>query len=255
MPSMHRTMGIWLLLAILLAPLGTRAQIINTLRGFDDDAPGWAGQVEGAVALADGNSDYVEFGFAARAQHRSARQRWRFIGHLLDRSSEGVTIAENRMAHIRHNYHFVPRVSSVTFLQGQHDRFRRLETRILAGIGARADLVQSDGFDAALSAAYMWETEQLTDDDMGFTTDHRASCFLSLLGKPSPTLKVDVSAFYQPLLRDFRDARASVSASVRADIVGGLYLLMNYALVHDSNPPVGVEETDQSLRSGVGFEF
>jgi len=39
------------------------------------------------------------------------------------------------------------------------------------------------------------------------------------------------------------------------DIVGGLYFTTGYTLLHDSLPPPGVPETDQYLRSGLGYEF
>lgn len=252
---MYRYLTVISILAALLFPLDAEGQIINTLRGFEDEAQGWSGQIEASIALADGNTDYFEFVTGAAAQFMTPRQRWRIIGRFLDRKSNGVAIADDRMGHVRHNYRFLPWLASVAFVQSQQNRFHRLEKRILAGAGVRFDVIRSEGIDAAVGATYMWETEELTDDDSGFTMDHRMSYFLSVLGKPSDNFEIDISAFFQPLFDDYRDARAFVSATARADIAGGVYFLFSYGLLRDSNPPAGVEETDQTLRSGLGFKF
>jgi len=66
---------------------------------------------------------------------------------------------------------------------------------------------------------------------------------------------IDVWSFYQPLTDDFSDARGSGAARVRIDVAGGLYSLVSYMVTHDSNPPQGVEKLDQTLRSGLGWNF
>lgn len=246
-----------LLLCVMVVAASTtavNAQIINTLRGFGDDEPGWAGRVEGIVALADGNSEYTEFEGQATVQYRLTRQRFRWLGRYMKRTANDIDIAESRLGHLRHSYEFLPWFSSVLFVQGQYDPFRRLETRLLAGGGGRFDVLRSEHWSGAIGGTYMFEREELTDIP-GTIDDHRFSFFASIFSAKEEAVTLDISAFYQPLVNDFSDARAFVAASVRVDVTGGLYFLTAYNLLHDSNPPEGVLATDQSIRSGLGFEF
>ena len=57
------------------------------------------------------------------------------------------------------------------------------------------------------------------------------------------------------MVGEIDDQRAFVAASIRVDIIGGLYFTFAYTLLHDSQPPPGVPETDQYIRSGLGFQF
>ena len=66
---------------------------------------------------------------------------------------------------------------------------------------------------------------------------------------------IDLWAFYQPVVGDYRDARASGAASMRVNIVGELYMLASYVVKHNSHPPVGVKKFDYHARSGLGWSF
>lgn len=251
----HRILSFSLVVVCgLMPPVVAAGQIINTLRGFDAKEMGWSGGIEGAIALAEGNTEYFESELSAAIQRRSEKQRWRLMGRLMRRDTGDIKIAENRMGHLRHNYRLTDVLASVLFVQGQRDPFRRLETRLLAGGGARVDVIRRDTWYGAVGATYMYEDEELTGGG-GFASDHRFSFFASLYSASSERVKLDISAFYQPLISDFEDARAYVSTALRVDVMGGVYVLVKYNMVHDANPPTGVEQTDQTLRSGMGIKF
>jgi len=244
-----------LLLVVSGLPSSAAAQIINTLRGFDRQALGWSGSVEGAVAIADGNTDYIEYLASGSIQWRSEHQRWVALGRYMRRSASDALIAEDRMTHLRHNYRMRPWLATVLFLQGQHDPFRRIQTRLLAGGGLRFDVVRRAQWEAAVGATVMLEGDELTEDDRGMVTNERLSFFASVYRSASDDTEVDLVAFFQPRASDPSDVRAFAAASIEVDIIGGLYFLFRYNLTHDSNPPPGVRRTDQSLRSGLGFKL
>jgi hypothetical protein len=232
-----------------------QAQIVNSLRGFDDQAMGWSGRLESTVALADGNTEYFEFELGGTIQHKSERNRWRLLGLLMRRTAGPVEIAESRLGHLRHNYRLLPWLATVVFLQGQHNPFRRIESRVLLGGGLRFDVIRAESWNAAFGATYMYEDEELTDDSLGYTHKNRFSFFTSVFSASTEIVQLDLTGFYQPVITDFSDARASALASMRIDITGGLYFLTRAALQYDSRPPAGVKETDVTLRSGLGFAF
>jgi putative salt-induced outer membrane protein YdiY len=237
-----------------LAGIG-EAQIVNTLRGFDNVERGWSGRAEGTISVAAGNSEYLETQVAAAVQHQNDTQRWRLLARNMRLTTSGKKEAENRLGHLRHNYRFSPWLASVAFLQGQYNPFQRIETRILVGGGARFDLVRREKLNTAFGATFMREDEELTDSAEGFYTNYRFSFFTSVYRDVAEGLDIDITGFYQPLAEDPSDARAFASVALRFDIIGDLYLITNYSLEYDSRPPKGVEKSDQALKSGFGYEF
>lgn len=243
--------------AVLLLGLGAGrgdAQILNTLRGFDEAEHGWSGRIEATVAAADGNTEYFEVDARAMAQYRAARHRVQLRGRHMRRTAQGRETAESQVGHLRHNFRIRPWLSTVAFVQVQHDPFRRIRSRFLVGGGARFDLARSGALRAALGATVMREEETLTDGG-GTTVTPRLSFFASAYRDVEEGVDLDLTAFYQPALDDLGDARAVASAGLRADIVGNLYFLLNYNLEYDSSPPPDVGRTDHAARSGLGFRL
>jgi putative salt-induced outer membrane protein YdiY len=251
---MRRLVLIALVVTCSCAAPVARAQIVNTLRAFPDSL-GWAAALEGFLAVSSGNSEYFEFDLDGAVQYRSARHRVRTLGAHSRREAEGTDIARNTLAHLRHNYQLCRRVATVAFVQAQRNPFRRVERRTLLGGGLRLDVFARTSFQAAVGATVMREVEELTDDDRGALARARMSYFASVLGQPRAGVQVDLVTFYQPLAGDYADARAYVAASLRVDIVGGLYFAAAYDLVHDADPPAGVAPTDQRVRSGLGWRL
>jgi hypothetical protein len=243
--------------------VSVEAQIINTLRGFDDEEPGWSGGIAGGVAYADGNTEYFEFELDGRIQFQTDRHRLRAIGINMRRTALGVGIAEARTVHLRHNFRVWSRLSTVAFVQGQYNPFLRIESRVLIGGGARFEIFRGNLWKSAVGATIMHETEELTypateqspPPTQAPTTKYRFNYYFTLYRVEKKGFDIDVWGFYQPLVDDFKDARASAAASIHVDIVGGLYLFSSYVVKHDDSPPAGVKELDNMLSSGLGWSF
>lgn len=254
-PAMRSCVGAALLCALTALAAPATAQIVNTLRGFEDE-PGWQGRLEATLATADGSVDYYEFDLGAAVQYQTGRNRARLLANRMRRDASGVLIADNTLLHLRHNYGLTDHLATLLFVQLQQNPFRSIEERTLLGVGLRVDIVTEEQFNVLAGAAYMREYEVLTAVPADSVVNrHRASVYASVLGKPREGVQLDLSAFYQPVVDDPSNERTFVSAAIRVDIVGGLYFTTGYMLLHDSLPPPGVPETDQYLRSGLGYEF
>lgn len=254
-----RGAGVAVLVAVGVAgarPVPADAQIVNTLRGWEEPEPGWSGELETRFALSEGNSEYLELSAGGALQVVAGRHRIRGLVSETLRRASGEKVAEDFLVHARHNYALSDAFKTLLFVQNQVNPFRRLARRTLFGAGARVDFVRADSWDASLGASYMLENERLTDDpDDGARTEHRASYFVSVIGRATETMRLDVIGFFQPLLDDYTDSRAYAAASGRVDVIGGLDLLVALGLLHDSDPPDGVEPTDFTLSSGIVLEF
>ncbi len=246
-----------LILALTLLPpaLGAAdAAILNTLQGFDDDAPGWSGGAEASFDRSGGNTDELALVVAARAQRLGARDRWRLQAALGQREVDGRETARARLVHLRHNHRLAGPLHSLAFVQLQNNRFQRLDWRWLWGAGLRWDLRADARGVVSLGAAHMLETEHVADT-AGDRTSHRLSAFLHV-GRPlRDGVRLDAAAFYQPRWSDFGDRRAMGRATLTVALTRTLSLKVGWSLEHDSRPPAGVARDDWGTSTGLSLDF
>ena len=241
--------------ALLASASGAHGQIINTLRGWSEDEVGWSGEVAAAIAIAQGNTEYFELDLSAAVQYAGDRHRVRALADADRRTASGVDIAEATLIHLRHNYRLTPVVHSLLFIQVQNNPFQRIDSRFLLGLGAWFDVVRAETWEASLGASYMRESENLTDDDSGTARRNRGNFFASVFGKLTKQVLVDAYAFYQPVITDWSNARASVGSNLDVALVGQLALVVGFRFAYNSEPAPGVEKDDMWLRTGLRFNF
>ncbi len=241
--------------ALLLGARTADGQIINTLRVWDDEEPGWSGELAGSIALAQGNTEYFEYDLSGAAQYLENGHRLAALASAGRRTASGAEVSEATLFHLRHNYRLTRVVHSLAFVQAQRNPFQRLDGRFLLGLGARFDILQTDTWDAAIGTGYMREREDLTDDDTGSIGYDRADFFVSVLGRLSDQVRIDVYGFYLPLISDFANARASLGSNLDVTLVGELTLVTGLRYAHNSRPPAGVEQDDFWFRTGLRFRF
>jgi putative salt-induced outer membrane protein YdiY len=238
----------------LLRPVDVSAQIVNTLRGFDADRTGWAGEVGGSFSRSGGNTDVLTLSAGGGVQWQGERNRWRLLGDVTLSESDGERDEESTLGHLRHNFRLAPRVATLAFVQIQENPFQRLKSRFLAGAGLRFDLLRREDLVAAAGAAPMVEVERI-EERSGSDTDLRLSTFLSIEGRLDERTSVDLTSFVQPLAEDFADLRATVEASLRLAVTARLSVVASLNLTHDTEPPDDVEKTDWKTRNGLTWKL
>jgi hypothetical protein len=237
----------------LLAATPSRGQILNTLRGFDGAEQGWAGEIGAFFSAASGNTEHVTLSTAAAVQWQGATHRWRLLGEAARAENREETIEESSSLHVRHNARLTPAISSLTFVQHQHDRFQRLDTRFLLGAGARLDFLRREKLEGSWGVSPMLEIERL--DRSGAESRGRLSTFVSLLGRFHERASVDLAAFYQPAFDEIADARAVGVGVFRVEVSGGFAVVLSVRMQHDSDPAPSVEKTDWNTRTGLSVKL
>ncbi len=230
------------------------AQILNTLRGFHDEEKGWSGTADATFSATGGNTETLALSGAAQAQYQSDRERVRLLASGTRKTSRGETDEEKSTAHLRHNHRFLPWMASLEFLQIQRDPFQRLQTRFLAGAGARFDVLRAERWQVALGAADMLDVERI-EDEPGTDTTQRLSTFATLDGELRKDAVLQFTAFVQPRWSDFADFRAYATGGLRVKLAGRVSYLTSAEVSHDSRPPAGVKETDWEVKTGFGVSL
>lgn len=241
-----------LVLAGLLLSVPASAQILNTLSGFEH-RPGWQGQGSLFMSLSGGNTEIESYLVSAAGQWEGDRNRVRLIGDYEFTRTDGVKNRDDLVLHLRHNYRFGARVSSLAFAQVQRNPFQRLESRELLGAGFRFNLHDDVKRRVGLGVSAMYEAEELTSGEESETA--RFSCFLDFRRDMKEYLHFAIVGWYQPMVSNFADLRASTIADLDVDLAGPLALVLSATWKYDSRPPAGVGDVDWSLRTGLRASF
>lgn len=230
------------------------AQILNTLRGWEETEPGFSGDLGVSFSVAGGNTEVLSLAGAGRIQWLTGRERFRLLGNVLRAESDGTKTAQAASAHLRHNHEVTRWFSTLAFVQVQENPFQRLQSRWLFGAGGRFDLVRREEWDLSIGLAHMFEVERIEDVD-GREEEHRLSSFVSWSGDLSEHVEVDVIGFLQPLWEELSDKRAVINGSLSVGLVGSLSLVQSASYQYDSRPPEDVGKEDWGYRSGLEFEL
>jgi len=228
--------------------------IVNSLRGFDRDEPGWSGSVDGSYGASGGNTQESTFMGSARLQWKGASNIGRLIGAGKRTTNSGRETARSTLAHLRHNYLLSDRWATLAFLQVQENPFQRLDSRFLMGLGGRWQAVKGESTLIYLGVSHMFEKERIQGED-GYEEAQRLSGFVSLEVELRDGVFVDFLLFYQPKWDDFADWRVYGEIRLEIELIGSLSLFTGYNLQHDSQPPTGVEETDWNTKTGFLVRF
>ncbi len=239
--------------AVVAAPAAAGV-VLNTLQGFDDQAPGWSGGLDGLFTGKGGNTESIQLTAGGRIQWRDAGERVRLqLSEDYQESGNAVT-DRNLVAHLRHNHRLGARWATVEFVQVQSNSFQQLTSRWLLGAGLRRDFVDRKDRHLAVGVTPMLEVERLSGE-----TGHPGRGRLSVFALARRTLtagtRVDVVGFWQPLFSDFADQRAVVNAALVVKVTGAVDLKVGTSVEHDSRPPAGVKRTDWSTYTGLGVTF
>lgn len=240
--------------ALLFSSMSAQAAIVNSLRGFSEDKPGWSGTLAGSYGASGGNTKESTFEGDGRLQLRTGSNVLRLIARGNRTTTRGVETAKSTLGHLRHNFLLSDRWATIAFLQHQRNPFQRLDSRYLLGFGGRWLAVKGNGTRMHLGAANMFEQESIQDES-GHTKDQRLSTYISLVSELREGLALDFLVFYQPLWRDFADWRVHGEIKLTILLTGSLSLFTGYNLEHDTRPPEGVVETDWNTKTGLTFSF
>jgi putative salt-induced outer membrane protein YdiY len=252
-----RTLAVVILLLTLACADDVRAAggiILNTLQGTDDHVPGWSGSVDGLFSGSGGNTERVIVAAGGHAQWRGDRNRCQLRGAYGYEESNNATTARNGTVHLRHNYDIIPELATVAFVQVQENEFQRIKSRWLIGAGLRYDVVDGDTGKLLVGATPMLEMERL-EGETDHTARGRLSTFLFLSRKLQKKVRVDGSAFVQPLFEDFGNLRTAGTAVLVAEVTGSLDLKTGVSVETNSNPAPGVEKTDWTTFMSLGVTF
>jgi len=146
--------------------------------------------------------------------------------------------------------------------QANYDRTLALESRYLAGAGARLNLsrilfpeINVDVFEIFLRLSIMYEDETYFSTGRPNTQLFKANNYLTFRFKINELLDFYSITYHQFAPDDSKKTRVLSNNALLIQVSNNFKVNIDYNIRHDNEPPLGKEATDVELRTGLIFEF
>jgi hypothetical protein len=170
----------------------------------------------------------------------------------------GKRFANSGVLHLRYTHKRNPSWQPEVFLQGDYAKSRRLDNRLLVGVGGRWNWRRDETFAASLGSALMWEREKLDllpgDAHTDLSSQLRASQYINVHFEMSRII-FSTMAYYQFATSDLGDVRILGTSELTTPIVGPLSQTTAVDFRTDSDPPQDVKKTDVKFSTSFGLKF
>ncbi len=101
----------------------------------------------------------------------------------------------------------------------------------------------------------MYEYEEASDNSIAILRDFRGSMYLSFSLYPLENLSIVSTTYYQPLIKQLSDFRVSNETSLALKIFDNLAFKTSFTFNFDTEPIVGIPETQYELTNGIIYTF
>lgn len=172
--------------------------------------------------------------------------------------TNGETQVARAFAHARYNRRVYAWLSGEVFGQWESDRFRRVQSRELFGLGPRFEIAQNEAVKVVYGASYMLELTERTDvvsASQRSRTQHRYNNYGTLLYHVSKQITLAETFYYQPRFDRLSDywllSVFSATFEVTPMLSSGLHLTVR----HESNAPAPIKKTDSEIKSSLSLRF
>jgi hypothetical protein len=164
-------------------------------------------------------------------------------------------------AHLRWVRKTRPDFGVEAFVQYQFNEFLRLDTRYLVGAGLRFGLLVEKQREIFAGTGYMYEYEKLDRDEVDATEElesrnHRWTNYLSFkIGSADRRLSLVSTTYFQVKVDEVEDFRILEEAEFQVKLTERARLGLSLSVLHDNQPPSGVEEIDLRLTNRIRYTF
>ena len=245
----------------LVASLQTaRSQVVNIEnRRMQTDSVRTAGNGNFAFLVNSTNGrDILTFrgNFIVQHKSRDLRQIWLFIANYDLAKAEKESFVNNFYLHLRYNYKINDWLRWEAFLQHQRNLPLGIDGRQLAGTGPRFKVRLGRNAELYLATAVMYEHERTVKPESAVSNDIRSSSYASLnIRFPKTNGSIVSTSYFQPLFKDFKDARIMNDTRISFNITSKWQVYTNFSYFTDSRPPAGIRRSALNLEQGFGFSF
>ena len=253
----RRTVRLGVLIAALWLP-GTASSIVNIEdQRPAEDGTGLHGRLELGLNGDSGNSERSEWHLGGRLLRSTRGERDLLIADYTYGQSQGRRNSNRAFLHLRHGHTLAGPVAVEGFVQIERDEFARLRLRTLLGGGLRLSFGDG-GRRQRLGLGVFRAWERITDTGLADPRSDafwRANLYWHYERPAGQGLRLSSTLYVQPRIGPLADLRLLEDLACEVPLVSELRLRLSLEVVHDSRPPLTVEQTDVHYRTDLALRF
>jgi len=188
-----------------------------------------------------------------RLQYNTYKNLYLFINDINLQQIEDNSFVNKGFQHLRYNRKRTELLKLEGFAQNQYDAVSNIRFRGLLGAGTRFKLSKTKNYRFYLGTLFMYEYKEAYD--ISILRDFRGRIYLSFRLYPLSNLSIESTTYYQPLIKQLSDYRISNETSMSLKVFKDLAFKTSFILNFDTNPIVGISNTQDELTNGTIYTF
>ena len=250
---MPRTrLGLVLALATLAVALPASSQVNTERMRTHRDSAGVTFHLNGDVAFASGNTNYLLAGVGGRLDVVTDAFDSFLVGSTSVSEADDVEFSNKAFAHLRLTRSLSNLFAVEGFLQAEQNAQRKLQERFLGGAGLRVTFLDNESSRLAIGSTPMVEFERLdVSTNEPDVTLLRLSQYLAAQFQISEVTSFSNVTYVQPAWSNGSDYRILNDLTFDTLLGRGYTIRIGAHMRYDSRPPDGVKDLDFELRNGI----
>lgn len=244
--------------ALLLGAEPAVAQVnVETLRSKLPDE-GIGASLSGSMATYVGNAQGLSLGGETLVAARVGRHLGYFNASASYVRFGGEEQVSKSFAHLRHNFRIAAGMFSEAFAQIERDRFRRLASRSLFGLGPRVAVASTESFQLFTGLSLMAEHNRLAEDTRPVRPDwvlRISSYAAAVFAVDGERASVSNTLYFQPKADEWSDTRLLNTLGLQVRFAGHLTVGLSATLRYESPTVSGVKGLDLSVQNSLGVVY
>lgn len=231
------------------------SQVVNIEKKRTESGKGGVqGNIDFSFSMIENNNSILQGKNNLKLQYYKGKNLFMFFNDITLSKVNENKFQNDGYQHLRYNYNFTkgPVIAEV-FVQHQYNTIRKMERRLVGGLGPRFRVIEKDTFRLYFGPLSMYEYEILTN---GLVREKfRLSCYVSLGYTLKKWLTFSNITYYQPNYADFNDYKLASEASLLIKITDKLALKTFLEIAYESMPPEGVKRLYYNFNNGLSYFF
>jgi len=222
------------------------------------DKKGYSGMIKGSLETKRGNSDVDNYAGGIRIQYDDGKDYtvWSDAVFAYGQAS-GETNTNKTYIHLRlvHTFLDIKEINSEGFLQSETNEFTNVKRRLILGGGLRyhKDMKKYGNLYFGLGA-FVENIEYLTAINPS-EYNLRLNSYMSYTKSFNKQSKLSYVLYYQPKVTYISDYILSSGLELEVLIYEKLYVNFMFYYDVDTQPAIGIEDTDVSQRTSLIYKF
>jgi Protein of unknown function, DUF481 len=232
------------------------SQIVNVeSQRIQSDTLGWFGNVGSSFSLTRNVQQVIDLTATAHTEYKGSKGLWLFLVNYSLLKTDTLQFNNNAFAHLRYNRNINRWLVWEAFTQWQENVVQGIGTRALVATGPRFTLSHTKMLRLFAGTAVLYEYEKDVSGPPFLHNDIRNDTYLSATYRPTSTVTVITTVYYQPLFTRIADFRILHDLSIKVEITKRFSLLTSWDYSYDAFPAYGIPRITYTLSNGLSYAF